>query len=99
MADVAFHEPPAVSRKEVSRGSTMSRWNEAAGHFERALERNARMGALPWVAHTQDDYARMLLARDETGDRERAFQLIGEALVTYRGLRMESWAAKASELR
>jgi tetratricopeptide (TPR) repeat protein len=79
--------------------STMSRWKEAAGHFERALERNARMGALPWVAHTQDDYARMLLARDEAGDRERAFQLIGEALVTYRGLRMESWAAKASELR
>jgi DNA-binding SARP family transcriptional activator/tetratricopeptide (TPR) repeat protein len=78
--------------------STTSRWEDAAGHFERALDMNARMGARPWVAHTQDDYARMLLARDEAGDRERALELIGEALATYRELGMESWAANASEL-
>jgi tetratricopeptide (TPR) repeat protein len=48
---------------------TMSRWDEAVCHFEQAIETNAKMGAPPWVAYTQDDYARMLLARDEAGDR------------------------------
>jgi tetratricopeptide (TPR) repeat protein len=78
--------------------STMSRWNDAASHFERALNMNARMGARPWVAHTQHDYARMLLDRDEAGDSARGTELIGEALATYRELGMQSWADMASEL-
>ena len=32
---------------------------------------NARMGARPWLARTQDDFARMLLARGGPGDRAR----------------------------
>jgi len=51
-------------------------------HFEDALEMNARMGARPWLAHTQRDYARMLLARDGSGDRERAYALLDHALAT-----------------
>jgi tetratricopeptide (TPR) repeat protein len=78
--------------------STMSRWEQAASHFESALEMNARMGAGPWVAHTQEDYGRMLLARGEAGDRKRARELIREALTTYRELGMNSWADKAAEL-
>ena len=45
-------------------------------HFEDALEMNARIESPPWVAHTQHDYARMLLARGAPGDRERALKMI-----------------------
>ena len=41
-------------------------------HFEDALAMNAEMGALPWLARTRNDYARMRLARGGPGDRERA---------------------------
>jgi DNA-binding SARP family transcriptional activator len=79
--------------------TTTSRQEEAAAHFERALEMNARMGARPWVAHTQHDYARMLLARSQSGDRARARDLLATALETYRELGMEPWAERAeSEL-
>jgi hypothetical protein len=57
------------------------------------------MGARPWVAHTQHDYARMLLARSQSGDRARARDLLATALETYRELGMEPWAERAeSEL-
>jgi hypothetical protein len=59
---------------------------------------NERMGARPWLAHTQRDYARMLLARDEAGDREHAQQLLDQALTTYRQLDMKIYAASASTL-
>ena len=57
---------------------------------------NARVGARPWLAHTQYDYARMLLERDQPGDRERARELLAEAVSTYRDLGMDSWAEAAS---
>jgi DNA-binding CsgD family transcriptional regulator len=43
--------------------AALSRWDAAAGHFENALAMHERMSARPWVAHTQHDYAVMLLAR------------------------------------
>ena len=58
--------------------TTTSRWDEAAAHFEDAIAMNARMGARPWLAHTQHDYARMLLARDRPGDNARARELVAE---------------------
>jgi DNA-binding SARP family transcriptional activator len=71
--------------------SAMSMWDESAAHFERALEVNAAMGGLPWVAHTEDDYARMLLARDEPGDAVRAGELSTRADAKYRELGMAAW--------
>jgi tetratricopeptide (TPR) repeat protein len=62
--------------------SLMSRWEEAVSHFENALEVNERTGARPWLAHTQHDYARMLLRRDSPGDRERAIDLLLKARET-----------------
>ena len=56
------------------------------------------MGARPWLAHTQHDYARMLLARDAPGDRERAELLLSEALATYRELGMPKASASALRL-
>jgi hypothetical protein len=56
------------------------------------------MGARPWVAHTQDDYAQMLVRRDGVGDLARASDLIGEASATYRALGMRPWASAAAVL-
>jgi DNA-binding SARP family transcriptional activator len=88
----------SVSRYLGLLAATTKRSQDAELHYEHALQSNAEMGAHPWVAHTQDDYARLLLSHNERGDRERALELIGGALTTYRELGMESWAKSASEL-
>jgi DNA-binding SARP family transcriptional activator/tetratricopeptide (TPR) repeat protein len=97
-ADTAEGMRGSVSRYLGLLATTLKRWREAERHFEDALEKNASMGARPWLAHTQADYARMLLARDDTSDRERALELLADAVATYRELGMESWAKAASEL-
>jgi tetratricopeptide (TPR) repeat protein len=79
--------------------SMLRRWDEASRHFEEALERNAAMGARPWVAHTQHDHARMLLRRDDVGDREHAAALLTEALVTSQELGMLALADKVTTLQ
>jgi DNA-binding SARP family transcriptional activator len=91
---------PEAIRGSASRylgilAATRRRWDEAGMHFEDAVAMNARMGARPWLAHTQHDYARMLLARARTHDRESARDLLNQALVTYRELGMETHAAGA----
>ncbi len=60
--------------------ATMERWQDAEQHFERALAMSTRMGARPYVAHTQREYAEMLLAREEPADAERAAALLREAV-------------------
>jgi DNA-binding SARP family transcriptional activator/tetratricopeptide (TPR) repeat protein len=77
--------------------SAMGRWDEAADHFERAIERNVQMGARPWVAHTQDEYARMLIRRGARDDSGRASELLEAARTNYRELGLDFWEAKASE--
>ena len=76
--------------------TTTSRWADAACQFEDAIVVNARVGARPWLAHTQDDYAHMLLERDQPGDSERARELLAEAVQTYQSLGMNSWAEAAT---
>jgi tetratricopeptide (TPR) repeat protein len=88
-------DPPDGIRGSVSRylgilATTMERWSDAERHFEDALAMNDRMGARPWLAYTQDDYARMLSARDLPGDRDRAHELLRTARITYRALGMDT---------
>src|SRR5689334_9082108 len=47
--------------------ATLGEWSRAEEDFERAIELNRRMGFNTWLAHTNYEYARMLLAgpRDE----------------------------------
>lgn len=85
----------AVARQVGLLATTMERWDEADGHFEVALEVNRRIGARSWLAHTQEDYARMLLARDAPGDRERSHDLLEAAVTAYRELGMDRWAERA----
>jgi hypothetical protein len=68
--------------------SCMGKWTDADRHFERAVALNDRMGARPWVAHSRHDWARILLARDGPGDRERAAELLAEAARTAADLGM-----------
>jgi tetratricopeptide (TPR) repeat protein len=90
---------PEVSLGSASRplgllAATMSRWEEAERHFEWALEMNRRMGTRPWVAHTQHDYARMLIRRGNPGDRAR--KLLREARDAYETLGMTAWRETAA---
>src|SRR6266851_3827870 len=56
--------------------TAMSRWDDAEMHFDAALDRHARMNALPLMAHTQYAHAAMLLARGRRSDRHRARELL-----------------------
>ena len=86
----------SVSRYLGLLAAAVSRWDDAAHHFEEALAMNERMGARPWLAHTQLDFARMLLARDGAGDRERSQVMLEAGVASYRELGMETHAAAAS---
>ena len=80
----------ALSRYLGALATTLERWDDAAHHFDDALTMNARMDALPWLAHTQEQYAGMLLARCQSNDRDKAAALLDAALVTARHLGMHS---------
>jgi DNA-binding SARP family transcriptional activator len=73
--------------------------DDADGHFQNALDRNGRMGAWPLVARTQVAYARMLIDRNQTGDREHADSLLDAAEEIAEELRMTSLGLRAQELR
>ncbi len=70
----------SVARPVGILSSVLRRWEQAAAHFEAALEMNEQMGARPWLARTQYDYAQMLLDRAASGDRERAASLLADAV-------------------
>jgi tetratricopeptide (TPR) repeat protein len=80
----------AMSRYLGALASTLERWDDAERHFEDALAMNARMEARTWLAHTQEQYASMLLARHESGDRDKAALLLEQALDTTRELGMRA---------
>ncbi|MBI4639765.1 MAG: hypothetical protein HY731_03675, partial [Candidatus Tectomicrobia bacterium] len=84
----------AASRYLGLLASTMARWEAAEKHFKDALEMNARIGAKPYLAHAQQEYAEMLLARGQPEDRARAISLLDEALVIAHELGMKSLVEK-----
>ena len=96
--DVAEGFRGSISRYLGLLAAAIGRPTDAASHFEEAVEMNDRMGARPWLAFTQEDYARMLLARNAEGDPDKAQQLIDEALGTYRELGMQPHATRAAAL-
>ena len=94
----------AIGNFELARGSVarplgvlaglLGRQADGERHFQAALETNARMGARPWLARTQHEYAVLLQARDAPGDRAHAAELLGTALETARALGMTTLAAR-----
>jgi hypothetical protein len=89
----------SVARPLGLLAAVLGRYDAAERHFEDALAMNARIRARIWVAHTQHDYARMLIARDGPGDRARATALAAQALATAREIGMKPLEAKVVELQ
>jgi tetratricopeptide (TPR) repeat protein len=78
--------------------STMKKWDDAVEHFEDAIETNTRIGARPYHARSQHEYARMLIERNESGDKEKAAKLLAEATTTFRELGMPTFLEDAETL-
>lgn len=101
-----FAHRAAVSAPDACTGSiarplgilatAMERWEEASRHFNDALKMNRKMGARPWVAWTQFDYAQMLAARSRSRDREAAADLLTQAITTARELCMVTLLQRAA---
>jgi len=66
----------------------LGRLDQAASHFEDALAFNRGAGYRPDLAWTCYDYADALLKRENAGDREKATELIDEALALSQELDM-----------
>ncbi|HEV8626960.1 MAG TPA: AAA family ATPase [Acidimicrobiia bacterium] len=64
----------------------LGRFNEAEAGFAEAEAIHVRIGAPIWLARTRLEWARMLLTRRQSGDNERARELLGPALATAREL-------------
>jgi tetratricopeptide (TPR) repeat protein len=84
----------AAARYLALLAATLGRPDEAAQHFEDALAVNARMGARPFLAHTQGEYAELLAARGQSGDAARAAALREEARRTAAELGMARLGAR-----
>ena len=66
---------------------TLGEWELAEAHFERALAANLAMEARTWLAHTNYEYARTLLARgDEHRDRAQALLVEADRLARVIGM-------------
>ena len=72
--------------------------DDAITHFESAIETNARIGARPFLARSQHEYARMLIERNATDDKEKARTLLTEATATYQELGMPTFLENAEGL-
>jgi hypothetical protein len=84
---------PEISLGPVSRylgllAATTNRSDDAVRHFEDALAMSERIGARPWLAHTQDDYGHFLIRRGRLDDPDRAHELLDCARATYAELGM-----------
>lgn len=73
----------------------LGRWDEAEGHFRRALDANRAAGAPVLLAHTRRDYSALLRARGDDGDWERAVELLAAAAGVYRLLDLGPLADEA----
>jgi len=89
----------SASRPLGQLASAMGRWDDAVRHFEYALTFDARIGARPWLARTQYEYARMLHERGGPGDEAHASALLTKALATFDELGMKKDVERALALK
>ncbi len=78
--------------------ATAGAFGEAERHFAAGLEMNQKLGAVPWLALTRQDYARFLLHRAAAGDEDRAADLLREALATAATIGMKGLEASAAAM-
>jgi tetratricopeptide (TPR) repeat protein len=68
-----------ITRLLALLAARLERWDEALSHFDDALERLRRLGALPLLARTQYERARTLLVRGRPEDASYARELLTSA--------------------
>jgi sugar phosphate isomerase/epimerase len=68
--------------------ASLSHYDDAARHFEVALEMARRIGSQPYCALAEAGYGTMLVRRGTDADRPRARQLLAHALKTAKELGM-----------
>jgi class 3 adenylate cyclase/tetratricopeptide (TPR) repeat protein len=72
------------------------RWDKAEIYYRESLERSEEMGNRIEAADVRRLWAKMLLDRNDAGDRERAADLLKLAAESYRDMDMR-WLAETSE--
>jgi hypothetical protein len=95
---------PEITLGPVSRflgilASATKQSDAAERHFRDSLELSARIGARPSLAHTQTDYAELLLERRGRSGSKSAATLLEQAVATYRELGTDSHFLRAVRLR
>jgi class 3 adenylate cyclase/tetratricopeptide (TPR) repeat protein len=70
----------SASQPLAELAAALGLYEDAERHFETALQMNIALEAPPLVAETRMRYAGMLAERDGPGDRERALELLADAL-------------------
>jgi tetratricopeptide (TPR) repeat protein len=88
----------SVSRQLGLLAAMMGRWDDAERYFDDALRDHERVGAPCLVADTKRNHAEMLLAYAGPDERERALQLLGEAVGTYRELGADAQAQRVDAM-
>src|SRR5947208_13973359 len=73
-------------------------WTQAEEHFRSALRRTEELPHIIEQPEARRFYARMLLDRNAPGDREKARQLLEEALEMYRKIGMPKHIEMAEAL-
>ena len=74
------------------------RWEQAEHHYQAALQVAEALPSRIEQADLRRLYARMLLDRDQPGDRERAQSLLSKARDAYRNIGMPRYEALTSSL-
>ncbi len=88
----------SISRVLGAADTVNRRWEAAARHFETAIEAGIRVGAHPELARSYLDYADMLIARGDGGDRDRIIALLWQAYPLLAELGMAPLARQAARV-
>jgi eukaryotic-like serine/threonine-protein kinase len=89
----------SVSRYLGNLAALMQRYDDAQRHYEAAISMNARIDARGWLAHSQHEYAAMLIERGKDEDRARALELNDQALASAELLGLTALQEEARALR
>lgn len=92
---VAYYGP--VDRYLGMLATTLGEWERAERHFEHAIARCRQMQTTTWLAHTEYEYARLLIARGSRGRQEVA-ALLGEAVQLADGIGLTALHGRIEEL-
>lgn len=98
-AQAAFPQPgpvdmAALSRAKARLATAEKEWSEAFAAFEVTAGAEARMGKRWYRAQTLREWAEAHLARGEAGDRERAIELLREALGLFETMNAPKYAER-----